>query len=273
METNNYNTNREFSRRQFISLTALAGAGLLLNPLDLNASENDATPHVIRGLLPVFLLYHTSQLSQISPAIKPPVKEALSFSIYERTPVNQAFAGLLTPPHITLSPSPSFDFGHAIAKIASEQFGGLYQKTKDKTEKLNMQCYLEACLIRNLIGEDIQRISKEELTLFLRTMIAPMITRTHTLKPDPDKGDDWVVKLTNWKREQFVYLEKLADTVVAPDAKLEKTYVTKNNFYSANDGIIKELRSGSWPVNSTEWATNQSVYGKALMKCYQQLAG
>lgn len=271
METNNYNTNREFSRRQFISLTALAGAGLLLNPLNLNANENEATSLMIRGLLPIFLLYHTSQLSQISPAIKPQVKEALSFSIYERTPVNQAFAGLLIPSNI--KPSQPFELGHTIAKIVSEQFGLLYQKAKDETEKRTMQCYLEACLIRNLMGEDIQQIKKEELTLFFRTMLAPMITRTHTLKPDPDKGADWVVKLTRWKREQFEYLEKLADTVITPNARLEKIYVAKNNFYNANDAIIKALRNNNLPLNLSEWSNNQSVYGKALMKCYKQLIG
>ena len=267
------NTIDSTSRRTFMKLSALAGAGLMFHPLFSFAEDAPTGKHVyVNGMIPGSLLLLTAALAKKGAFVSQQIKDALEFSIYVTNESNFAFAGLL--PHewsaITESSFASlpkekqaFKAGMIVSNVANEFFSKIYSDCEqDKIHELRL--YHDSCLLRDISSIDTKRTTKEELTGFFRTLVSPMITRTHTLRPNRDDGMDWIVKMTKWNRAYHTYSKELAETITEPDPRKEDEYIRKPNFMNLSDKSIR------YAIGENEYNTlnqidgNKSLYGKAL---------
>lgn len=92
---------------------------------------------------------------------------------------------------------------------------------------MQLRLYHESYLIKHISNIDIKQTTREELSRFFQTLVSPMITRTHTLRPNRDDGMDWIVRMTKWNRAYHAYSEELAGTIIAPDPIKEEIYIKK----------------------------------------------
>ena len=68
-----------------------------------------------------------------------------------------------------------------------------------------------------------------------------MITRVHILEPDLDDGAGWVVRMTQWRKENEELMEKYAQVYTRPDKDKRKKYVYDIDFYDDSDKIFDLL--------------------------------
>lgn len=126
----------KLSRRTFIKLSALTGAGLMLNPFFTFAEDAaNGNGFFINGIIPACLLLQTAVLAQKGTFVSQDVKNALEFSIYLTNESNFAFAGLLPHKWSAIAESSfsalpkekqAFKAGMIVSKVANEYFSKMY---------------------------------------------------------------------------------------------------------------------------------------------------
>lgn len=80
----------------------------------------------------------------------------------------------------------------------------------------------------------------------LEILLPRTITRWHTLIPDEQAGDEWVVAITKWRKKNLEYLEKLADTYNNKELHMipevfEKSYA--QYLATSKDAVLEELEA------------------------------
>jgi len=270
----------ELSRRTFLRLSAIAGAGLMLNPLfsfgkDASIEEGP----FINGMIPACLLLQTAALAQQGTFVSQDVKNALQFSIWLTNDSNFAFAGLLPHRWSVVAEStfsampkekPSFEAGTVVSNVANECFSKIYSSC-DQKEMHDLRLYHDSFLLRNISNIDVKQTTKDELAIFFQTLVSPMITRTHTLRPNRDDGMDWIVQMTRWNRAYHAYCQELAQTIIEPDPKKENAYINKANFMNVSDRSVRYAIEGKAFGELKQIDENKSVYGKALYESLKRI--
>ena len=268
------------SRRTFLKLSAITGAGLMLNPLSTfgkDPSNEDIT--CVKGMIPACLLLQTAGLAQKAAFTNQDIKKALDFSIYLTNESNFAFAGLLPHEWSAISESSfadlpkerqAFKAGLIVSNVANEYFGKIYSDC-DQKDFSELRLYHDACLIRNVSNVDVGQTTKEELAEFFRTLVSPMITRTHTLRPNRDDGMDWIVQMTKWNRAYYSYSQQLAETITKPDPMKEDRYIKKTNFMHLTDNSIRYALGEDELKELVQIQDNKSLYGKALYESLRRI--
>ena len=268
------------SRRTFIKLSAIAGAGLMVNPLTtIGKDPSNESIAFIKGMIPACLLLQTAGLAQKAIFTNRDVKKALDFSIYLTKESNFAFAGLLPHEWSAISETSfadlpkerqAFKAGLVVSDVANEYFSKIYSDCNQK-DVSELRLYHNACLIRNVSGVNVGQTTKEELTEFFRTLVSPMITRTHTLRPNRDDGMDWIVQMTRWNRAYYSYSQQLAETITEPEPVKEDRYIKKTNFMNLSDNSIRYAIGEDELRELAQIQDNRSLYGKALYESLRRV--
>lgn len=280
MTTEMNNPSKELSRRTFMKLSAIAGAGLMLNPLfSFGRRASNEKEFLINGMIPACLLLQTAVLAHKGSFVSQDVRNALEFSIYRTNESNFAFAGLL--PHkwdavtgSSFSAMPkerqAFEAGLIVSNAANEYCSKMYTDCgEDKIHELRL--YHNSFLLRYISDIDVRQISKEELTRFFQILVSPMITRTHTLRPNRDDGMDWIVQMTRWNRAYHTYCQELAETIIEPDPQKETIYINEPNFMNVSDGSVRHAIEANGFGELNQISENKSLYGKALYESFRRI--
>jgi hypothetical protein len=267
------NTIDSTSRRTFMKLSALAGAGLMFHPLFSFAEDAPTGKHVfVNGMIPASLLLLTAALAKKGAFVSQQIKDALEFSIYVANESNFAFAGLLPHEWIAITESSfaglpkekqAFKAGQIVSNVANEHFSDIYSNCP-QGDLHDLRLFHDSYLIKHISHIDTKQTSKEELAEFFRTLVSPMITRTHTLRPNRDDGMDWIVQMTKWNRAYFAYSQELAGTITQPDQMKEDKFIKKTNFMNLSDKSIRYAIEEKEYRELTQISDNKSLYGKAL---------
>ena len=268
------------SRRTFLKLSAITSAGLMLNPLSTFGKDpSNESVGSIKGMIPACLLLQTAGLAQKAAFANQDIKKALDFSIYLTNESNFAFAGLLPHDWSAISESSfanlsrekqAFKAGLIVSHVANEYFSKIYSDC-DQRDRSELRLYHDACLIRNISNIDVRQTTKEELTEFFRTLVSPMITRTHTLRPNRDDGMDWIVQMTRWNRAYYSYSQQLAETITEPEPVKEDRYIKKTNFMNLSDNSIRYAIGEDELRELAQIQDNRSLYGKALYESLRRV--
>ncbi len=132
-----------------------------------------------------------------------------------------------------------------------------------------MRMYQDMCLLKERAGKDIVSSFSEIESLF-NQMIPRMVTRTHTLTPDYDDGQNWTVRISEWHKELPALINQYATTYVNPDTNKLKKYIVDSDFYNAEEAIIQAARSRD-RLDYQIMAQAESLYGKAVFKGIESL--
>jgi len=280
MKTEMNNPIDELSRRTFIKLSAIAGAGLMLGPsLTFGEDASEDRTYFVNGMIPACLLLQTAELARKATFVSQEMKKALDFSIYLTNEANFAFAGLLPHEWKALTKSSfadmpkekqAFKAGMIVSNTANEHFSEIYSNC-ERSKIPELRLYHDACLLKHVSDIDIKQVTKEELVTFLRTLVSPMITRTHTLRPDRDDGMNWIVRMTKWNRDYYAYAENLADIMTKPDPIKVDNYIKKLNFIDLSDKSIRYAIEGVDFGEMHQVDGNRSLYGKALYESLKRI--
>lgn len=94
--------------------------------------------------------------------------------------------------------------------------------------------YQDAAMLKHLNGKQPAEKIKgkaEDLALLFKEMVPRAHTRMHTLIPDDDDAQAWILRVDKWRSNNDVYFNQLATAYMNPDKKLVKKYVVDTNFY------------------------------------------
>ncbi|GEM_PF-3318270 len=268
------------SRRTFIKFSAIGGAGLMLNPYFSFGKDASTKDHYyINGMIPVCLLLQTAVLAKKGICIDNNIKKALDFSIYDTNESNFAFAGLLPHEWSIISDSSfakiptekqPFKAGIIVSNVAHKYFSKMYSDCEQRNIH-ELRLYHDSYLIKTISNIDTKETTKKDLSNYFKTLLSPMITRTHTMRPNRDDGMDWIVKMTKWNRDYSTYSEELAAIITEPDPIKENNYVIKNNFMNLSDKSIRYAIEGDEFSDLNQIHDNNSLYGQALYESLKRI--
>ena len=278
-------------RRDFLKISALLGAGTVL----LGRVPLLATPAPARGrlgtLTALALADDTLWLARRAPALVPALQESLVFGInvFEPLPGNAAFFGQLMPAKLAdvvdlLSeardrwPNRSADdhldlklaliTGWLVQRAGEYVIGPVLAQTADPAEA---STYQDAAIVRARSAHRSGQATEAEVAALLREMVPRTLTRFHTLIPDYDDAEGWVLRLQEWRTAHADMIERYARAFADTRSDQYRRYVVEPNFYDAHDAALDladRVRHGAaeeqidlQPIVESQHA---SLYGKAL---------
>lgn len=283
------------NRRTFIKQGLAAGTGLALFPYFTSFKNNKALPGRYHpdGLVPFAIMDDVSGCIQDHGSMDTLIKEALKINLYHEIPANFSRMGLAFPPkppvikkyvqEITQNrvlikkdefhaKKLAFTLGWLITYAIDTTFARVCTPiAKDEPENYaEMQLYQDAYLINHLSDNKPKNSDVENLTSLFMAMFPRMIGRIHTLKPDVDDGNNWVLRMTEYRKENKQTLERLANIIDSPDEQKQIKYVFQLPLYKPKE--INPLKRGIKAGNSNRSLPKQdSLYGKAISKAYEYL--
>lgn len=287
------------NRRNFIKSSALGSAGILLgSSMAANATDFFRQPMVsnkgIGGLVPVSLIEDVNLLLLRSGNFKGHSEFALASDLHNRPapPGNKGrIASVLPVQDKKLLQLLSIirndqELNSRIEKIAiafgwignnavAKYIKPVYGDNLSEEEVLEVQCYHDAELIKEISGIETTKVKEEQLASLFHEILPRSLTRVHTLIPSDD-GPAWVNRISAWRVDNKSYLKNLAMVMIQPNKSKKLNYVDTPNFYSSSDSIIKycrNLRKGidvkpEMIKNAVAESAAGSLYAKALSQSY-----
>ena len=178
-------------------------------------------------------------------------------------------------PELKLEHKLSLYLGWFIYSSIQDGLGDLYHKLIDKGFHYNdiricHDSYLMRQFVEKMPDENIP--DPEEILDLTNIMLPRMITRLHTLKPDPDDGTEWVNRMATWRRENYQVMTKFASAMVKPDQEQIDLFIVKPGFYNPEDpliSIVRNLQRGESLekdriLSVVENSPGKSLYAKSL---------
>ncbi len=283
------------NRRTFIKQGLAAGTGLALFPYLTSFKNSNTMPGQYHpdGLVPFSIMDDVSECIQNHGSMDTLIKEALKIDLYHEIPSNFSRMGLALKPKPTVikkymqdvtdnkdliredefqSKKMAFTLGWLITHAINTTFAPVCTPVAkdDPQTYLEMQLYQDAFLINHLSGHKPKNSNTEDLTSLFMAMFPRMIGRIHTLKPDVDDGNNWVLRMTEYRKKNKENLERLAKIVSQPDEKKQIKYVSQFPLYDAKD--ISALKQSIKQGSSIKSLPRQvSLYGKSVSKAYEYL--
>ncbi len=122
--------------------------------------------------------------------------------------------------------------------------------------------------------------SVDALAQLLQMMYLRTYMRMHTIDPDFDDVEDWILRLVRRSRDLESLTQRYAAAYLQPEAAKLRRYVEVPNFYDASDPLIQLARSLHQGITESTVdleeavaaSSAQSQYARALGHAYQALA-
>ena len=296
------------NRRDFLTRTAVAGVGLTLGlpAFARNASSFAFTANALATgthLTPLLLLEDALRLALVNPAINADLKTALI--------AHQAFmqsSGALTGnKHDVMALLATVRDGWAERdglKVKNHEVHGDMFSSKlafaagwltQRAARAALYDAHDADLNDRMLYHDVTLLhalheseplepteataSVEDLAQLFQLMYLRAYIRMHTIDPDFDDPEGWILRVVKRNRDLESLAQRYAAAYLQPDpAKLQR-YVEAPNFYDASDPLIQLVRTlhqgiTESPIDLEEAvaaASSQSQYARALEHTYQTL--
>lgn len=164
---------------------------------------------------------------------------------------------------------------------------GIHSTLGDGDVSVERIFYRDAAVLRALYASDprpagaasVPAAAPADLADLLRASHQRTFIRMHTLDPDPDDLDGWVVRLVRWHREIEPVAERYAEAYLRPDPDRLRRHVAAPNFYDHSDGLIRLARAlhQGRPVSADalgpalQEAPSQSLYARSLARALHRL--
>ncbi len=121
--------------------------------------------------------------------------------------------------------------------------------------------------------------SVSQLAHLIQMMHLRTYVRMHTIDPDFDDPEGWILRVVRRNEELENLSKQFASVYLEPDAALMAKYVEEPNFYDASDPLLKLARSlhqgiTEIPIDlhaAVSAAASQSQYARALSRAYKAL--
>ena len=121
--------------------------------------------------------------------------------------------------------------------------------------------------------------SVDELARLLQMMYLRTYIRMHTIDPDFDEVEPWILRLVAWHRDLEPLTRRYARAYLQPDPALVRRYVEEPGFYNPDDLLIRLARTlhqgiANGPVDVAQAASSsaeQSRYARALGRAYRTI--
>ena len=152
---------------------------------------------------------------------------------------------------------------------AHQHFGDAYGQTESGLPE-EKGIYYDAILLRELSAGSQKTVKAEELESLFLQMMPRILTRFHTLIPDYDDVEGWIMRMADWRVNMENYFSQLARAYASPDAGKMKKYA--NTFYNPKDPVIQMAQSENAKKNvegAVQAAKSQSRYAQAVAETYQ----
>ncbi len=281
------------TRRNFLCNSLLAGASIIAAPSRLLAIVpspiSQTSDYKTQGLIPFMIFSDVAFLLSLrNHNLHPVISASFRVDLDKPLPAHKLqLAAVIHPKKESLKAQlihlkeqntkeqpedsalqkskPAFLAG-CIMKFYIDEIIGAYYQGRVKNDKnliSKIILYHDAFLLKLMTSGT--ETTQENIAILLQAMFPRMIGRIHTLKPDPADAENWVVRMTNWRKSNKKYLETLAATITKPDAKLYKEYISDANFYDEKEPVIVSLE-GKDKIGGGD---NKSLYGKTLNAAYE----
>ncbi len=293
----------KINRRSFIKQSAVGGTGILVGGSLINTqSLFGASPHNLKngigGLVPVSLMEGANLLVLRSGVLQKPVSFALTSDLHNRpaAPGNKGrIAGVLPvndPRLVALLKVLKDDketsryvektalaFGWICNNAIHNKVKNIYPDHENPDQILEVQLYHDAEMLKDILNvNENSNLKEEHLGAFFNEILPRATTRVHTLIPAED-GQDWVNRMTAWRKQNSLYLNTLAKVIIEPDSEKYEAYVAKPNFYNAGDEIIRMVRQleNAKNINPADIQdaiagnNTESLYAAALAEAYNNI--
>ncbi len=290
-------------RRDFVRFIGAGSAGLLLAPAILrackaNGNGNEDCYVNFDGIMPIAMVTDCSRLLLDSGKLSPEITEALTADINLPLTGNLSRLGssipfddesvftVLEELRQNMGSDPEKNLRKLSMILGWMIFRPLKKAMTDIVHKLveqgyhydNIRAYIDTYLMRQFSG-DRQGVvvSSEEVQDLLNNILARMITRLHTLKPDYIDGLGWVNRISDWREENHLRMDKYGTLIVEDDQELLEHVIRKYNVYHPGDRLIALVRSddsGEGTENVEKVILSDpgnSIYAKSLVKGYNNV--
>jgi len=107
-------------------------------------------------------------------------------------------------------------------------------------------------------------VQADGVASLMNEMLPRMLTRTHTLTPDYDDGQNWTVRISEWRPKTAALVEKCAVAYAQPDPAKLQAFVTEPDFYDEQDEIIAAARAQARIDRSA--MNSKCLYGQAVLE-------
>jgi hypothetical protein len=283
-------------RRVFFNQLGLGSAGLLLGSSWLSScsfGENgdNGSAIGIGGILPIAYSIDCSRLLIEAEGLEEPYSSLVKGDINLRIPGNLSRLGSSVPfgdapmTEYLAELKAAWDPGEPAAMMKTSLAMGwimvqpLRKSMSQVYKKLISQGYhydtinryYDVFMLKQLSGDpEVAVSSAEDVEHFFRALVPRMITRLHTLKPDYQDGPGWVVRMSEWRKENLNLAKSYAEMYVQDDEELNKHLIRRYNIYDPSDKLIRLLREGNAGSAQKTFLSDpgNSVYSKSLVKGY-----
>jgi hypothetical protein len=288
------------SRRSFFKNSALVGVGIMFLPEAILGNTQMPAPGLLgERLTSLAIADDIFRLVKASSEISETIKKVVEPHINEHVPGNTARLARNIPGLEKQSIN--------ILKIARE---GIQKKDEFAGEKLALALgaiafqtvnqelksfgaiikgngsetglYMDASVLKAMNGigltENVNGDADDLASLF-KGITPRVLTRFHTLIPDDDDAENWIISMFDWRHETDMYYNKLAALYTQPDKKKLESLIIKPGFLNTQDELYTAAR-GLRQNNHSETARlqtafakaeNQSMYTRALARGYSNV--
>lgn len=158
--------------------------------------------------------------------------------------------------------------GFLVHDKIEKAFAELQSDTKDDRSFLYRDCAILKLRINRETSGSGANPTKAEIADFLKQLYHRATFRTHTLTPDTQDWERWLVDYIDWYNADRRYLEELAEIYLKDDDQFQKHgagtsfFDTKDELFRiANDYSVREIELSPTFVNN---AKGDSLYARAL---------
>jgi len=262
------------NRREFIKSSALIGAFLSLDPFSLaygNTVKLGDLPILKERLLPVSITWDAANLMMKDKNISWKMMDSISEQFNKMVSGKVLEKGKKFIPDILdiihkggawseeIHPKVALVAGWLIYREVVPIVTPLYKHDTSTSDVYNREIAILKYKIAREIGG---KVSKEEMEDILKLMFHRATFRTHTITPDREDWENWVVRYIDWYEQDRKGMGALAEAWVNGNDATDKS------FFNPDDELIKIANDYSiWKVDLNESfleGKGDSLYAKAL---------
>ena len=258
--------NTTIDRRQFLAALSMSAAGAAFLPhcAPLGNDRSKGRPFSGGELTLVCLAHDAATLAPLAFELSNEFKTALSADINApshgdfsrigglvRASDDQMIALLQEladqPGSETRAKKLALALGWLTARAGKRQLEPLYRREakRDKQTPPDIIIYHDAVLMRELYGESAlpSAVTSQDVENLFLELLPRMITRTHTLTPDYDDGEGWVLRIMAWRERTIAMLRRYGRAYHSPDPEKYRAFVERPHFYDRDDDLLRMVRA------------------------------
>ncbi len=253
-------------RRQFLAALSISAAGAAFLPgcAPQNSCGTKRRPSSSGELTLVCLAYDAVTLAPLAFDLSTDFKNALAADMNAPSAGDFSHIGGLVrasdkqmiallqeiaeqPGDETRNKKLALALGWLIARAGRKHLEPLYirEAERDRQTPPDIIIYHDAVLMRELYGKEAlpDEVSAPEVENLFLEMLPRMITRTHTLTPDYEDGERWVLRIMAWRVRTISMLRRYGRAYHSPDPQKVHAYVVQPNFYDRSDDLLQNVRA------------------------------